>query len=99
MVTTVNRETESNVAIAAQIAETEPTSPVAPAVDISAVPETPDELLKQWDAPKRSFIHAIPTVLENIWESIVGPGTTEQQRVNRKIFEHSRFYRAQGPHF
>ncbi len=99
MVTTVNRETETNVAVAVQVADTESAAPAAAAVDISAIPETPDELLKQWDAPRRSFLQAISAALVSVWDSVIGPGKTDQERVNRKIFEHNRYYRAQGPHF
>ena len=96
MVTTVTRDNESNAAVAAHVAE-----PVAaaPAVDISAIPETPAELLKQWNAPRRSFFNVMSAALVSVWDSITGPATTERERVERKIFEHNREIRAQGPHF
>lgn len=99
MVTIANREAESEVAVAAQIAEPVAAAPAARAVDISAIPETPDELLKQWDAPKRSFVQIISDVLGSFWDSITGPGKTELERTNRKIWQHNRYLRSQGPHF
>ena len=95
MVTTVTRETESNTAVSAPVAE-----PVAatPAVDISAVPESPAELLKQWDAPKRSLIHTVVMAsLVRIWDAITGPGMTEQDRVRRDIAEFRGHLRSYGP--
>lgn len=98
MVTTVTRETESNPVMSAPVAE-----PVtaAPAVDISGVPESPAELLKQWDAPapKRPLIHAVVMAsLVRIWDAITGPGMTEHDRVRREIAEFSGHRRAYGPH-
>lgn len=97
MVTTVTRETESNTAVSAPVAE-----PVAaaPAVDISAVPESPAELLKQWEAPapKRPLIHTvISATLVRVWDAITGPGMTEKDRVRREIAEFNGHVRVMGP--
>ncbi len=89
MVTTVDHATESTVATAAPAAES------AAVVDISAIPETPAELLRQWEAPadvaapRRPLLHVIvSTVLVRIWDAIVGPPMTDRQRVNRELAEH-----------
>ena len=99
MVTTVTRDNESNAAVAAHVAEPVAAAPAAPAIDISAIPETPAELLKQWNAPRRSFFNVMSAALVSVWDSITGPATTERECVERKIFEHNREIRAQGPHF
>lgn len=97
MVTAINRETESNAAVA----ESAAAAPAAAAVDVSAIPETPAELLKQWDAPQRhSFLSAIPAALAGLWDSITGPGMTEQDRLRRDLAEFNGYARARvrGPH-
>ena len=99
MVTTVTRDNEPNATAAAHVAEPVAAAPAAPAIDISAVPETPAELLKQWDTPRRSFLAVMTAALLSVWDSVTGPASTEQERVERKIFEHNREIRAQGPHF
>ena len=95
MVTTVNRETETSAAVTAPVVELA----AAPAVDISAIPESPAELLEQWDTPKRSFMDVIMAALGRFWDGTTGPGKTDLERMNRKIDEHQRYFRAQGPHF
>ena len=92
MVTTATRQNETDVAVVAPVVETA-------AVDISAIPESPAELLEQWDTPKRSFVHIITDVWNHVWDLVTGPAKTDQERVNRKIFEHNRYFRSQGPHF
>ena len=92
MVTTISRETESTDASPVAVAS------AAPAVDISAIPDTPEELLRQWDTPRRSFLHAIPVVLTSVWDSITGPGMTEQQRIRREMAEFDGRARVLGPH-
>ena len=82
MVTTVNRETESNVAVAAPVSEA-----AAASVDISAIPETPAELLGQWDAPRRNPMSAIVASLARFCSGLVGPGMTDMDRLNREIAE------------
>ena len=99
MVTTVTRENEPNATAAAHVAEPVAAAPAAPAVDISAIPETPAELLKQWDAPKRSLFNVMTAALANVWDAITGPGKTDLERVNQKIEQHNRYFRSQGPHF
>ena len=92
MVTTVTREIDPNTAVATPVVE-----PAAvAAVDISRVPETPAELLKQWDTPKRSVLHIIPATLGRIWDALVGPGMSDLERLNRDIAEHNGYARALG---
>lgn len=100
MVTASKTENETNTAVAETAAVV--VAPAPSPVDISTVPESPAELLKQWDAPapRRPLIHTIiSATLVRIWDTITGPGKTEQERTDRKIFEHSRYLRAQGPYF
>ena len=102
MVTTLNPKTESSAVVAAPVVEPAAAAPASAPVDVSAVPETPAELLKQWDtpAPRRPLIHTVVSAtLVRIWDTITGPGRTEQERTDRKIFEHNRYLRAQGPPF
>ena len=99
MVTTVNRETETSAAVAAPVVEPAAAATAVPAVDISAIPESPAELLEQWDTPKRSFMDVIMAALGRFWDATTGPGKTDLERMNRKIDEHQRYFRAQGPHF
>ena len=95
MVTAINRETESNTAVA----EPQAAAPAAAAVDVSAIPETPAELLKQWDAPEqRSLLSAIPAAFAGLWDAVTGPGMTEQDRLRRNIAEHNGYARVRGPH-
>ena len=96
MVSTATRETESNAAVTAPVVE--PVAATSAAVDISAIPESPAELLKRWDAPKRSLIHIIPAAFVRIWDSLAGAGMTEQQRVRRDIAEFNGYARVRGPH-
>ena len=92
MVTTVNRETESTVVVAAPVVEP------AANVDVSAIPETPAELLKQWDSPKRSMLMSIPSAIVSFLCSLSGPGMTDQDRVRREIAENNGYARRWGPH-
>ena len=63
----------------------------ATAVDVSAIPETPDELLKQWAPADKPLLHTvIATGLGNLWSHIAGPGMTAEQRIQREIAEHGR---------
>ena len=99
MVTTVNRETETSAAVAAPVVEPAAATTAAPAVDISAIPESPAELLEQWDTPRRSLFQNIMAAFGRFWDATTGPGKTDLERMNRKIDEHQRYFRAQGPHF
>ena len=99
MVTTLNRETESSAVVAAPVVEPAAAAPASAPVDISAVPETPAELLKQWQAPapRRPLIHTIVSAtLVRIWDAIAGPGMTEQDRIRRDIAEHNGYVRIYG---
>ena len=99
MVTTVNRETETSAAVAAPVVEPAAATTAAPAVDISAIPESPAELLEQWDTPRRSLLQNIMSAFGRFWDATTGPGKTDLERMNGKIDEHQRYFRAQGPHF
>ena len=68
-----------------------------PAADISAVPETPADLLKQWTPARRPLRRTvIAAAFVRIWDALTGPGMTEQERINRAIAEHRGFARAIG---
>lgn len=86
MVIAINPETETKAAIAETAA--------APAgVDVSAVPETPAELLEQWEISRKQSIQA--TILGSfvaLWNVVAGPGMTDQARLEREIAE-TRGYR------
>ena len=86
MVTAINPETETKSAVA-ETAE-------APAsVDVSAIPETPAELLEQWEDDRKRSIQA--TILGSfvaLWNVVAGPGMTDQARLEREIAE-TRGYR------
>ena len=98
MVTTVTREHET-AEVAEQIEPGVIAAPASPPVDISAVPESPAELLKRWDSPKRPLIHiVVANTLVRIWDAITGPGMTEQDRIRREIAEVSGSVRVYGPH-
>lgn len=72
----------------------------AAAVDVSAIPETPAELLKQWQAPRRPLLHTlISATLVRLWDALTGPGMTDQQRINRAIAEHNGYARNLGRKF
>ncbi len=99
MVTTISRKSESSAAANTVLVDRPTTSTAAPA-DISGVPETPAELLKQWDAPRRPLIHTvISATLVRVWDAITGPGMTDQERSNRTIAEHNGYMRAIGRKF
>ena len=73
------------------------TPATAAAVDVSAIPETPAELLKQWPSPRRPLLHTIiSATLVRLWDALTGPGMTEQERTNRAIAEHNGFIRNLG---
>lgn len=86
-------EHETNTAVAETTATPAVVVAPAPALDISHVPETPAELLKQWDAPapRPSLLQTVASALAGVWDGIIGPGMTQQQRVNREIAEHRGF--------
>ena len=106
MTTVTTRETESTAIVAeplaAPAAATAPPAapfavPSAAAVDVSAVPETPGELLKQWDTARRPLLHTvIAATFVRIWDGLTGPGMTERERVNRAVAEHNGFARILG---
>ena len=94
MVTAQKSEAETTTAVAETAAiPNVVVAPAAPAVDISAVPATPAELLKQWDAPapRPSLMQTVVSALAGVWDGITGPGMTQEQRVNREIAEYRGF--------
>ncbi|MXZ91399.1 MAG: hypothetical protein F4W95_06235 [Chloroflexi bacterium] len=94
MVTAQKTENEATAAVAETTATPAVVVAPAPSVDISNVPETPAELLKQWEAPasRRPLIHtAIFATLVRVWDAITGPAMTDRQRVNREIAEYRGF--------
>ena len=89
MVTAINPETETKSAVA-EIA-------VAPAetaaVDVSDIPETPAELLAQWETTRKPSVKAaIVAGFVALYNIVVGPGTTARARLEREIAE-TRGYR------
>ena len=108
MSTAITSETETVAAAAATIAAPVAAPAAAPAaavsavaVDVSAIPETPAELLKQWPAPppapRRPLLHTvISATLVRFWDALTGPGMTQQERVDRAIAEHNGFIRNLG---
>ena len=88
MVTALKPENEANTAVAENATAPAATAAPVAAVDVSAIPETPAELLKQWDASRKPLLHTIIAVtLVRAWNFLAGPGMTEQQRLQRQINE------------
>ncbi len=88
MVTASKNETAS-AANAALV--TTPEAPVVP-VDVSAIPETPAELLRQWDTPRRPLAQRVLAVTVGpVWGLLTGPGMTQRDRLNREIVEAKGF--------
>ncbi len=86
MVTAINHETENKSAVAE-------TAEAPAAVDVSAIPETPAELLGQWEVSRKPSVQA--TILASfvaLWNVVAGPAMTDQARLEREIAE-SRGYR------
>ena len=89
MVTAINPETETKSAVA-EIA-------VAPAetaaVDVSDIPETPAELLAQWETTRKPSVQAaIVAGFVALWNVVAGPGMTDRARLEREVAE-TRGYR------
>ena len=86
MVTAINPETETKSAVA-EAAE------ASASVDVSAIPETPAELLEQWEAARKPSAQA--TILGSfvaLWNVVAGPAMTDRARLEREIAE-TRGYR------
>ena len=89
MVTAINPEIEAKSAVA----ETAEASTESAAVDVSAIPETPAELLQQWESTRKPSVQAtIVASFVALWNVVAGPGMTEQARLEREIAE-TRGYR------
>ena len=88
MVTALNTEKAPRTAVAENSAPVMDTPAMVAAVDVSAIPETPVELLKQWDVSRKPLIHTvIAAALVGLWNAIAGPPMTDRQRLNRDIAE------------
>ena len=89
MVTAINPETETKSAVT-ETAEA-PAEPAA--VDVSAIPETPAELIEQWEAARKPSVQAtIVASFVALWNVMTGPAMTERARLEREIAE-TRGYR------
>ena len=98
MVTAATRETETTAVVSAPVVEPVAAAPAAP-VNVAAIPETPAELLKQWDTPRNpSTPTGLAAKLARVWDSITGPGMTDLQRLNRDIAEHNGWVWVRSPH-
>ena len=89
MVTAIKPETEAKSAVA----ETAEATTERAAVDVSAIPETPAELLEQWESARKPSVQA--TILASfvaLWNVVAGPAMTDQARLEREIAE-TRGYR------
>ena len=88
MVTALNIEKTPRTAVAENSAPVMDPPETVAAADVSAVPETPAELLKQWDVSRKPLIHTIiAAALVRAWNAIAGPPMTDRQRLNRDIAE------------
>lgn len=86
MVTAINPETETKSAVA-EAAE------ASASVDVSAIPETPAELLEQWEAARKPSVQAtIVASFVALWNVVAGPAMTDRARLEREIAE-TRGYR------
>lgn len=89
MVTAINPETEAKSAVA----ETAEATTERAAVDVSAIPETPAELLEQWESARKPSVQAtIAASFVALWNVMAGPGMTKRARLEREIAE-TRGYR------
>ena len=86
MVTAINPETETKSPV-------DETAQASAAVDVSAIPETPAELLEQWEAARKPSVQAtIMASFVALWNVVAGPAMTERGRLEREIAE-TRGYR------
>ncbi len=82
--TTVSKETENVIAMPL-VKETE--SAAIP-VDVLAIPETPEELLKQWTgADKISRVSKLVSGVVAFFAAFGGPAMTDQQKAQRELAE------------
>ena len=87
MTTTLTHETGSRTAVVEPVAVAQ-----AAAVDVSAVPETPADLLKQWDATRRPLLHTVvAAAFVRLWDALTGPAMTERDRLRRDVTESKGF--------
>ena len=92
MTTIKEIETESRTAVVEQPTVVAATPVVE--IDLSGIPESPAELLKQWTPSKKPLIHTvIAAALVRWWDAIAGPPMSERDRSRREIAEHAGFVR------
>ena len=92
MVTALKPENEANAAVAENAAAPAATAAPVAAVDVSDIPETPAELLKQWDASRKPLPHrVVAATLAPVWNLLTGPGMTQRDRLNREVAEAKGF--------
>ena len=91
MVTALKHENEANTAVAENAAAPAATIAPAAAVDVSRIPETPADLLKEWDVSRKPLHTVIAATLVRAWNLLAGPGMTQRDRLNREIAEANGF--------
>ena len=92
MVTALKHENEANTAVAENAAAPAATIAPAAAVDVSRIPETPAELLTEWNASRKPLLHTvIAATFVRAWNLLTGPGMTQRDRLNREIAEAKGF--------
>ena len=92
MVAALKTENEANTAVAENAAAPAVAAAPAAAVDVSRIPETPAELLKQWDVSRKPLLHTVVAItLVRAWDFLTGPGMTQRDRLNREIAEARAF--------
>ncbi len=92
MTTIKEIETESRTAVVEQPAVVAATPAIE--IDLSGIPESPAELLKQWTPSKNPPIHTvIAAALVRWWDAISGPPMSERERSRRAVAEHAGFVR------
>ena len=95
MTTVKEREIEELDTLSpAAVAGPEVMAPAAPTaeIDVSTIPETPEELLNQWTPAKKPLLHVvIAAALIRVWDSLTGPAMTEQERLRREVQHHSGY--------
>ncbi len=89
MVTAINPETE----VKSAVAETAEAPAELAAVDVSAIPETPAELLEQWETTRKPSVQeTIVASFVALWNVVAGPAMSDRARLEREIAE-TRGYR------
>ena len=88
MTSALTQETASRAAVAEKAPAASATATASTAVSVSAVPETPAELIRQWAGDDRpNPRRGLWAVVARCWDNLAGPGMTEQDRLQRDIAE------------